>query len=382
MKRLLHLTYDSPDNPWCGGGGAYRDWRILGNLPGWEREVWTGRHTGGSAPPTDSARLDLGIGMFGEFVSRRTYAWSASRRLRHELSTPGIVVSHSVSAWAPVWESLRHQHRTLNIVHHIAGDEILRRLGPFGPASLRYENRTMREGKFFSLSNRATVARIREVNPTARIEMIPIGFDPPTHPGPAERVAEGPVICFLGRMDHRMKGLDRLLDAFAILGSRLPDSHLVIAGRSDSSMKNWLDGRMREHPGRNRIHVFPNPDDRRKYALLDGSDIFCVPSRFEGWCIAAVEAQSRGLPVVATRTDGTSDSVDDGETGILVDNGEEGCAEDLAAALESLCLDRDRRRILGESAKRWAAQFTWESAEKATLEFLREVSQSAEAIRA
>ena len=382
MNRLLHLTYDSPDNPWCGGGGAYRDWRILGNLPGWEREVWTGKHPAGSLLPTDSVRKDLGIGMFGEFFSRRTYAWSASRHLRRKLSDPGIVVSHSVSAWAPVWESLRHQRRTLNIVHHIAGDEILKRLGPFGPASLRYENRTMREGKFFSLSNRATAIRIREVNPSARIEMIPIGFDPPSSPAAPERVAQGPVICFLGRMDHRMKGLDRLLEAFAIVGSRLPDAHLVIAGRSDSSMKGWLDARLREHPHSDRVHVFPNPDDARKYALLDGSDIFCVPSRFEGWCIAAVEAQSRGLPVVATRTDGTSDSVNEGETGILVENDEAGCAGHLAAAMEALCVDVELRRKLGEAAKIWASRFTWESAEKATLEFLGEVAQSAEAIRA
>src|ERR1035437_6587121 len=76
-------------------------------------------------------------------------------------------------------------------------------------------------------------------------------------------------------------------------------------------------------------------------------------------------------------TDGTLDSINDGATGILVDNREEGCAEDLAAALESLCLDVDKRRFLGEAAKTWAAQFTWESAEKATSEFLLEVSQAA-----
>ena len=31
-RELLHLTWDSPDNPWCGGGGAYRDYTILGML--------------------------------------------------------------------------------------------------------------------------------------------------------------------------------------------------------------------------------------------------------------------------------------------------------------------------------------------------------------
>ena len=64
-----------------------------------------------------------------------------------------------------------------------------------------------------------------------------------------------------------------------------------------------------------------------------------------------------------------------------MDNREEGCAEDLASALETLCLDVDRRRFLGEAAKTWAAQFTWESAEKATSELLLEIAQAPSVMR-
>jgi len=375
MTPLLHLSYDSPDNPWCGGGGALRDWRILELLERWERSICTGRHPGKIREGSFS-RTNLGIGFLGEFVSRRTWAFLASRHLKRFLSTPGAVASQSISAWAPVWESVNHPARMLHVVHHVAGEEILRRLGPLGPSSLRFENRILAEGRFYATPNHATAARIRTANPSARIEIIPNGFDPPTDPLPPERFGSGPTISFLGRFDHRMKGLDRLLPAFAILVERIPSAHLVLAGRSDRAMEAWLSEEMKNHPARDRIHVVPNPDERRKYALLDGSDVFCVPSRFEGWCIAAIEAQSRGLPVVATRTDGTTDSVRDGETGILVENQDEGCPEALANALESLCLDAPRRLAWGQAARNWAGRFTWHSAAKATDSLLAEIVEA------
>lgn len=374
-RKLLHLTWDSPDNPWCGGGGAFRDYQILSMLDDWDREVCSGKHPRGTNPPDHTGRIDKGVGMFGEFVSRRTWAWSAGRLLDRRLRTePTLVASQSVSAWAPVWNSLGHPHRILHVVHHVAGEAILRRLGPLGPSSYRYEQRILSEGRFFATPNRATASRILAVNPNARVEIIPNGFTPPaTRSTPEKRFPDSVVICFLGRLDHQMKGLDRLLEAFALVGTEAPSTRLLLAGRSDDSMEAWLSKALEHHPLRDRIDVVPNPSDERKYALLDGSDIFCVPSRFEGWCIAAIEAQSRGLPVVATRTDGLLDSVSDGRTGILVSNEEPLAVRELADGLLALAHDEHRRRELGSAAATWANRFTWEAATAATDSFLKEI---------
>lgn len=374
-RKLLHLTWDSPDNPWCGGGGAFRDYQILSMLRDWEREVCSGRHPRGSNPPDGTRREDRGIGLLGEFVSRRTWAWSASRFLdRHLRTDRTLVASQSVSAWAPVWSSLGHPDRILHVVHHVAGESILKRLGPLGPSSFRYEQRILSMGRFFATPNRATASRILSANPRARVEIIPNGFTPPTTDiAPERRVPGSVVISFLGRLDHQMKGLDRLLDAFALVGSETSDTRLLLAGRSDDSMQAWLSKALEQHPFRDRIDVVPNPSEQRKYALLDGSDIFCVPSRFEGWCIAAIEAQSRGLPVVATRTDGLLDSVSDGRTGLLVSNEESRAVRELADGLLALVHDENRRRELGSAAAVWAGRFTWEAAATATDSFLEEI---------
>lgn len=374
-RKLLHLTWDSPDNPWCGGGGAFRDYQILSMLRDWEREACSGKHPRGSNPPGGAGRIDLGIGMFGEFVSRRTWAWSASRFLDRRLqSDRTLVASQSVSAWAPVWSSLGHSDRILHVVHHVAGESILKRLGPLGPSSFRYEQRILSEGRFFATPNRATASRILSANPRARVEIIPNGFTPPaTDIVPERRFPDSVVISFLGRLDHQMKGLDRLLEAFSLVGSQATEARLLLAGRSDESMEAWLSKALEHHPLRDRIDVVPNPSDERKYALLDGSDIFCVPSRFEGWCIAAIEAQSRELPVVATRTDGLLDSVSDGHTGVLVSNEEPRAVAELADALLALVRNEPRRRELGSAAAAWANRFTWEAATTATDSFLQEI---------
>jgi O-antigen/teichoic acid export membrane protein len=93
-KSLLHLTWDSPDNPWCGGGGAFRDYRILERLSGWEREVWSGRHPKGSNAPDGTCRTDFGICSLGEFISRRSWAWSVGRILGSRfLTDPSLIAS-------------------------------------------------------------------------------------------------------------------------------------------------------------------------------------------------------------------------------------------------------------------------------------------------
>ena len=53
-------------------------------------------------------------------------------------------------------------------------------------------------------------------------------------------------------------------------------------------------------------------------AILAASDVFCLPSHFEGLPMSIIEAMLTGLPVVATDIRGPREQVKDGETGFLV----------------------------------------------------------------
>lgn len=83
-------------------------------------------------------------------------------------------------------------------------------------------------------------------------------------------------------------------------------------------------------------------------AVLAASDIFALPSHFEGLPMSVIEAMLCGLPVVASRIRGPREQVVDGETGFLVPPGD---ADALAAALRRLVDDPVLRARMGAAGR-------------------------------
>jgi glycosyltransferase involved in cell wall biosynthesis len=83
--------------------------------------------------------------------------------------------------------------------------------------------------------------------------------------------------------------------------------------------------------------------------LLASFDVFAFPSLFEGLCLAVIEAQAAGVPVVATPVGGIRETVVDGETGLLVPPRDPAA---LAAAIRRLLDDPDLARRLADEARR------------------------------
>lgn len=73
-----------------------------------------------------------------------------------------------------------------------------------------------------------------------------------------------------------------------------------------------------------------------------------VDGDVEGFGIALAEAGAHGVPVVAGRSGGVPDVVEDGDTGVLVTPGD---LDDLTTAFVSLLDDHARRRALGDRAR-------------------------------
>jgi glycosyltransferase involved in cell wall biosynthesis len=103
-------------------------------------------------------------------------------------------------------------------------------------------------------------------------------------------------------------------------------------------------------------------------AILAASDIFALPSHFEGLPMSVIEAMLCGLPVVATDIRGPREQVVPGETGLLVPAATVG---PLAEALSALASDEALRARFGAAGRlRALAKFEEGTVVRATMDAL------------
>jgi glycosyltransferase involved in cell wall biosynthesis len=153
---------------------------------------------------------------------------------------------------------------------------------------------------------------------------------------------EGPVIGSVCRLVEPKKGLRVLLGAMCELTRRLgkPPCQLLIVG--DGPAREGLET-LRDRLGLSPWVVFTGT--RRDIPrVLHALDAFVLPSLYEGFGIAILEAMAAGKPVVATTVGGIPEFVVPGETGLLV---EPENATALAEAIASLLGDPERARQMG-----------------------------------
>lgn len=151
------------------------------------------------------------------------------------------------------------------------------------------------------------------------------------------------------------KGVDVLLEAFALARQQLPN--LVLLQLGVDPTRSQLPLRARALGLDDAVHWLGIRD--RGIDYLDAADLYVQPSRGgEGLPLAIMEAMALGLPVVATRSSGNTEAVDDGVEGLLATPSD---AHSLAEALVALGSDAARRTRCGANARlRFEAQFVGE----------------------
>ncbi len=173
----------------------------------------------------------------------------------------------------------------------------------------------------------------------AKIDVLPPGVDVSAW-RPAQRERQGPVqILFVGG-DFKRKGGPTLLRAFEALEADSAQLHIVtrsqLAERPNVFVYN---------------HMTPNSADL--IALYQRCDVFVLASEAEAFGIAAVEATAVGLPVIASRGCALGEIVVDGETGFLIESGDESA---LVSRLRTLAANPSLRLRLGGAARERAEQ--------------------------
>lgn len=152
-------------------------------------------------------------------------------------------------------------------------------------------------------------------------------------------------ILYAGRLRTR-KAVAVLVEAFARLQQQHPRARLIVAGDGEQRpavLRQAAALGLRE-PNVRFLGAVPRPDMVRWYRR---ADIFCLPSIYEGFPLAILEAMAAGLPVVTTTASGMPEAVIDGDSGLLVEPED---VDALSGALSRLLGDDDLRRRMGEAA--------------------------------
>jgi glycosyltransferase involved in cell wall biosynthesis len=166
-----------------------------------------------------------------------------------------------------------------------------------------------------------------------------------------------PLVLFgaIGGTDDPRKGADLLLDALGYLrataaGTALEQLELVVFGQSRPASPPDL-GFPVHYSGH--LH-----DDISLRLLYTAADVFAIPSRQDNLPNTGLEAHACGTPVVAFRTGGLADIVEDRITGALAEPFD---PESLAEAIAWVLEDPQRRHQLGVAARQRAERL-WDPA--------------------
>ena len=205
--------------------------------------------------------------------------------------------------------------------------------------------------------------------PAAHIGVIHNGTPVPI--GTAVPRTRHPSMLVLGRLVPH-KRIEIAIEALARLRPEFPDLELTIAGRG------WWEDELRAAAdrlgvaGAVRFAGFVSPVERHR--LYSESWVSLMPSLKEGWGLAVVEAGAHGTPSVAFHgAGGVSESIVDGVTGLLAEQGD---AADFAARVRTLLVDSALRHRLGQDAATYAREFDWDTTIKAFDDLLTSAATS------
>jgi glycosyltransferase involved in cell wall biosynthesis len=155
---------------------------------------------------------------------------------------------------------------------------------------------------------------------------------------------ETPVVGAIGRLVWQ-KGFKYFVRAAEMISKSVPAAKFVIVG--DGPLRKQIEEEIRILSLEDKFILTGFAKDIRP--ALSIFDVLVIPSILEGFPMVTLEAMAMGKPIVASRIDGITEQIRNGDNGILVASKKE---EDLAQAVISLLQDKTLQVRIGDAGKR------------------------------
>jgi len=311
---------------------------------------------------------------FGKFIRQRdhrvryfpargdryTTSWSLAAWLVRHVREYDIVHVHGLFRFAPVAAAhaaiLRGVPYVLTL-HNTLGDWGMRYRRPL----LKKLSISLIEGRILDRARRVHLCSTDELNHVSQVRSIgtrsavfPLGIDfsraeddETATESVQESFAGRKVVLFMSRI-HEIKGLDRLITAFASVQKSHPDAVLVIAGTGDERLVASLRALAQQVGVEECTHWVGFVQGRRKRDLLAAATVFVLPSHSENFGYAVIEAMFAGLPIITTMNVPAGEFAIQAGAGVIFD----GTTEDLAVSISvMLAMPATQRRQIGIRAE-------------------------------
>ena len=215
--------------------------------------------------------------------------------------------------------------------------------------------------KILVSANKSQIAYLKEKEPLLgeKTLFVPLLLDTdmffPMDKLEARRILKLPedhfIVLFVGGLDP-LKAPHILIQAFKIFNERSPNSLLLLIGKG--TLENKLRTLAEKLELEKNVKFLGKISHSDLPIYYNASDVFVLPSFYEGISLVSLEALSCGIPIVVTSAIGASEFIQPGVQGFIV---EEGDVESLALALhQAVKLPPETRRLCREIALQFSKE--------------------------
>lgn len=190
-----------------------------------------------------------------------------------------------------------------------------------------------------------------------KIDVIPNGIVLEKYAKRKSRPKDGKTLLFVGQPARR-KGWQYFIEAMPRILKEIPDAKAVFIGYRKN---DELEAMCRRHGIENSVRFLGFLPEDRKIQALQSSDVFVLPTLYEGFGQVFLEAMASGLPIVTTDVAGNKEIVEDRKNGILV---KPKSSAEVADAAVNLLTNRNLRAKMKSNNLRKARNYDWKKVAK------------------
>jgi len=259
------------------------------------------------------------------------------------------------------------REKRLALVHHLFGKTIFTETNPLSASYVYFSEKLIpkhyKKIPIIAVSKSSKNELVKMGISVNNIKVVYNGVDIESYRSRAELTKVPTIIC-LGRM-KKYKRIDILLDSIPKVLKEIPDLKVILVGDGDDLPR--LKEIVRKKKVEKTVKFTSFVPSAKKIEMLSSSWIAVNTSPKEGWGLTSIEAQACGTPSVVPDSPGLRETVRDEVSGYIYPFGN---IEKLSEILIKVLKDKKSVEKMGEQARKWASNFSWDESAKKMKEII------------